>query len=288
MGELSIENCALDLTDARRDWLRQLDQQPAPLRAWLARSPTRRLGLYFEALWQFFLENDPLVELVAHNLPVRANGRTLGEFDCLYYCHARQRHVHLELAVKYFLGIDDGTTTGHSQWQQWWGPNSVDRLDLKINHLMNKQIQLGQRPEATAILADLGIVDPVLEVEIRGYLFRKRGSALPSPVGYNSQQPLAQWLFHREVAEFFATRQTARFAKLPRLLWLSKAQAKDNHCLSKSDMLTALAAHFDANTRPQLLAAFDDNGLETERFFVVPDGWPALNPSGNSIDRIKP
>lgn len=287
-GELGIDNCALDLTDARRDWLYQLDQQPAPLKTWLERSPTRRLGLYFEALWQFFLETDPLVDLVAHNLPVRANGRTLGEFDCLYYCHERQRHVHLELAVKYFLGIDDETTTGPSQWQQWWGPNSVDRLDRKISHLMNKQIQLGQRPEATAILAELGIIDPALEVEIRGYLFRKKGSTLPSPIGYNLQQPLAQWLFHSEVAEHLATSHSARFAALPRLLWLSAARARDNRCLNNGDMLTALDAHFSANARPQLLAAFDDSGLESERFFVVPDDWPSLGSADSPINGVKP
>ncbi|MEP0203049.1 MAG: DUF1853 family protein [Halioglobus sp.] len=281
-GELSIENCALDLTDARRDWLNKLDQNPTALHEWLERSPTRRLGLYFEALWQYFLETDPMVDLVAHNLAVRANGRTLGEFDCLYFCHERKRHVHLELAVKYFLGIDGETISEQSQWQQWWGPNTVDRLDLKINHLMNRQIQLGQQPEAKAALADLGIIDPILEVEIRGYLFRKNGSALPSPVGYNSQQPLAKWLFHGDASAFIATSQSARFTTLPRLHWLSAARATDNQCLSGQDMITALDAHFNTSTRPQLLAAMDENGWETERFFIVPDGWPEPEPSSPS------
>ena len=274
-GALSIENCPLDLSDARRDWLDELDRSPSALTAWLERSPIRRLGLYFEALWQYFLETDPLVDLVAHNLPVRANGRTLGEFDCLYYCHERQRHVHLELAVKYFLGIDSETTSEHSHWQQWWGPNSVDRLDLKINHLMKKQSQLGQRPEAEAVIKDLGIIDPILEVEIRGYLFRKNGSKLPSPVGYNDQHPLGQWLFHSEARAFIATFRSTQFATLPRLHWLSRAKANNNLCCSGSDLIEDLDAHFNAGTRPQLVAAFDLQGWETQRFFIVPDGWPS-------------
>ncbi|MEP4485168.1 MAG: DUF1853 family protein [Halioglobus sp.] len=281
-GDLSVDNCALELTEARRDWLHQLDGSPSALQEWLERSPTRRLGLYFEALWQYFLETDPLVDLVAHNLAVRANGRTLGEFDCLYYCHERQRHVHLELAVKYFLGIDGETASGHSQWQQWWGPNSVDRLDLKINHLMNKQIQLGQRTEAEAVLADLGIIDPILEVEIRGYLFRKTGSTLPSPMGYNSQQSLAKWLFHSDARTSIAAFQSARFTTLPRLHWLSAAKASDNDCMNGGEMMAALDAHFNTGSRPQLLAAMDETGWETERFFVVPDGWPAPEPSSQS------
>jgi len=273
-----IENCALTLTDARREWLHQLDEQPAALDAWLNRSPTRRLGLYFESLWQFFLDADPLIEPMAHNLPVRAEGRTLGEFDCLYYCHERKQHVHLELAVKYFLGIDNQTTSGHSPWQQWWGPNSVDRLDLKINHLMNKQIQLAQRPEAAVILANLGIVDPILEVEIKGYLFRKQGHTLPPPLGHNSHQPLAKWLCHGEISAYLATLQGAQFTTLPRLHWLSKAQASNNQCLSESEMLTTLSSHFAIDTRPQLLVAFDDQGRELERSFVVPNGWPSPEP----------
>jgi hypothetical protein len=275
-GNPDVTNCALSLTDDRLTWLRQLDAQPQPLQAWLERSPTRRLGLYFESLWQFFLETDPLVELVAHNLPVRTNGRTLGEFDCLYYCYERGRHVHLELAVKYFLGIDESSHTDSSYWQLWWGPNTADRLDLKVNHLMERQIQLGQGEEAKAILCDMGIENPLLEVEIKGYLFRKAGSLLPAPRGHNPQQPIAHWLFQSEAAGFLANLHSTRFAILTRLHWLSRAQAQDNHCLSEADMLAALSDHFAAHTRPLLLAAFDSRGTESERFFVVPDGWPTL------------
>jgi hypothetical protein len=246
------------------------------LQAWLEQSPTRRLGLYFESLWQFFLKADPLVELVAHNLPVRANGRTLGEFDCLYYCHERERHVHLELAVKYFLGIDESSHTDSRHWQLWWGPNTADRLDLKVSHLMEKQIQLGQGEEATAILCDLGIENPLLEVEIKGYLFRKAGSLMAAPPGHNPQRPISHWLLQSEAAVFIANLGSTHFAILTRLHWLSPAHAKDNHCLGAAAMLAVLSEHFAAHSRPLLLAAFDRQGTESERFFVVPDGWPAL------------
>ncbi|WP_265309277.1 DUF1853 family protein, partial [Pseudomonas aeruginosa] len=43
----------------------------------------RSLGLYYEHLWQFALEQAPDVRLIAANLPVRDGGHTLGELDLL-------------------------------------------------------------------------------------------------------------------------------------------------------------------------------------------------------------
>ncbi|MEQ8803961.1 MAG: DUF1853 family protein, partial [Haliea sp.] len=99
-----VTTASLTLTAARARWLQQLDRQPQPLLTWLEARPATRLGLYFEHLWHFFLQQDSATELIAHNLPLSSNGRTVGEFDCLYYCHERRRPVHLELAVKFYLG----------------------------------------------------------------------------------------------------------------------------------------------------------------------------------------
>ena len=111
--EEAVSNCGLGLTDARRSWLERLDRDARPLLEHLARRRGSRLGIYFEQLWHFFLTEDPAVDLVAHNLPVRADGRTIGEFDCLYYCRERRRHVHLELAVKYYLGYQCAAAGRH-------------------------------------------------------------------------------------------------------------------------------------------------------------------------------
>ncbi|MCW5357784.1 DUF1853 family protein, partial [Pseudomonas aeruginosa] len=64
-------------------WLREQERQPQHLAAWLAQWPRQRLGLYYEHLWQFALEQAPDVRLIAANLPVRDGGHTLGELDLL-------------------------------------------------------------------------------------------------------------------------------------------------------------------------------------------------------------
>ena len=53
------------------EWLRALDADDLPLRDWLARITSRRLGLYYEGLWQFALKQAPGVDLLASNLAIR-------------------------------------------------------------------------------------------------------------------------------------------------------------------------------------------------------------------------
>jgi uncharacterized protein len=279
----NVTNCGLSLTPARLDWLRALDRDPASLLAHIDGVQSHRLGIYFESLWHFFLAEDTQVDLVAHNLPIRHEGKTLGEFDCLYFCHQRQRHFHLELAVKYFLGNRIATSTEHaSHWREWWGPECQDRLDLKLNHLMDHQIQLSEYPEAKAALNELGIVAPAKEVEIKGYLFQAQHDLVPPPYGYNQDNALSQWVFLKDLAPFTQARAFNGFKCLEKREWLAPWQGQtatlDLPALTEHLGQRPLrnAAHAD-QIRPSLVVAIDDRGAEIERFFVVDNHWPTGN-----------
>ncbi|CAM5307721.1 hypothetical protein SSTU70S_03703 [Stutzerimonas stutzeri] len=113
------------------------DRDPSALHGWLASRSIRRLGLYYERLWQFVLCQVPDVELLAANLPIRQAGHTLGELDLLL--RAAEGVHHLELAVKFYLGLDQ--TEGHRH-DHWFGPGSLDRLDLKLAHLRKHRLPL--------------------------------------------------------------------------------------------------------------------------------------------------
>ncbi|MBN7797994.1 DUF1853 family protein [Parahaliea mediterranea] len=266
-------NADFALTPARQDWLARLDADPAPLREHLARSRSRRLGLYFERLWHFFLARDPAVELLAHNLPVRENGRTLGEFDLLYYCHERRRHCHLELAVKFYLGYSAPgcDTPGASRWRDWLGPNSRDRLDLKLDRLLDHQVRLADHPSARAVLARLGVTDPLREVEMKGYLFRHPRNPLPPPRAFNPALALHSWWRLQELPG--ALDPSLRYRVLPRLEWL--AAARDTvDAMPPPALLQALEDHFREHRQPRLVAALDDSGVEQWRCFVTDASWP--------------
>lgn len=288
-GDLRADGSLVDanftLTPQRRLWLETLDRAPQPLLEHLSHRRSHRLGIYFESLWQFFLDQDPAFELLAHNLPIHNDGRTLGEFDCLYFCRERQQVVHLELAVKFFLGFagfvggDDNTMSGNeptSHAEQWLGPDAKDRLDLKLAHLLQRQTRLSDTPAAKAALATMDIAVGITEAAFRGYLFTPGNNPLPPPPGFNVQHPLSQWFTRKAIVEnVLPEHQANAFTLLPKMQWLGPAQIDDANQILSTEQITALIErHFSADSYPLMIAALDAFGCEQHRFFVTHDGWP--------------
>ena len=267
----TLGNVELPLTDARREWLAALDRAPQRLLSHLAQRSSSRLGLDFERLWHFFLSEDAETDLVAHNLPVREAGQTVGEFDCLYYCHRRERHVHLELAVKFYLqqpGADGG------DWSHWIGPNREDRLDRKLNRLLQHQLRLAEQAAAAPALEALGISELDHELEIKGRLFHRDGAERVLPPAC---PPTAEAPWHGTLAQV-TDRLSVKYRYLPlqRAQWLSpRVAAVEDTPLSASELLPRLGQLLQATGRPQQVAALDGQGMERERFFVTPQDWGA-------------
>lgn len=232
--------------------------------------------MYFEHLWHFFLQQDPETELIAHNLPVHHQGTTLGEFDCIYYCHRRDCHVHLELAVKYFLAAPrSGNRRTEGAWCDWLGPDNRDRLDLKLDQLLQRQILLGDNPTAKQKLRDLGVVEPAREIAFKGYLFQSRTAAPPPPPAYNHDCHLNHWLGSDQIQSHATELGSEAFQILPKMRWLCRARCEQpRETVSAEQLLSLVAAYFENATYPLLIAAMDKNGVESSRFFVTPDTWP--------------
>ncbi|MDX1733730.1 MAG: DUF1853 family protein [Halioglobus sp.] len=268
-------DCKIALTAPRRAWLASLDADPQPLHAHLEARGSRRLGMYYEGLWHFLLRNDPALELVAHNQPVQHDGRTIGEFDCLYFCRERNCHVHLELTVKYYLGypVRSGSAAPSTQWL---GPNTRDRLHRKLRHLLEKQSRLADQPGARAVLAELGIDTLQREIAFRGYLFQPP-APLPYPQGHNRHSVSGSWLRIGELRQALQDMPAATFLPLPRLRWLSPAvAAASDRPQAGGEIVSTLRQRLARKPVPVLLAALDDAGAEQTRLFVTPDDWPHL------------
>lgn len=121
-------------------WLTALDAQPEPLHRALDGFRPTRLGRYAECLLEYFLTHGPSLRLVAANLPLRSNGKTLGEVDFLVDAPDGQR-LHWELAVKCYLcaPVRDGASLA-----DFVGPNLVDRFDRKRSRLLDHQLRLAE------------------------------------------------------------------------------------------------------------------------------------------------
>lgn len=269
------KHCHLQLSPQRLEWLTQLDQDPAALIEKLESINSTRLGIYFEGLWQFFIDADPALELIAANLPVREKGRTLGEFDLIYYSKTNRQHYHLELAVKFYLGLS-GTST--QRQDHWWGPNCKDRLDLKLKRLFEHQCLLSDQQQGRKELQQFTKQPIEREIAVKGMLFYPVDSS-QQPQGIDVDHQRGAWL---SLDQFKAISISGPYWKLlTRSQWLSPAVHQQSSPPGEhQDLLRQLECYFMVNERPVMVCQMEQAGdacYETGRYYITRNNWPPLN-----------
>lgn len=118
----------------------ELDHNPLPLQHFLAQLKSTRLGLRFEMLLWFWLQDNPEqryhpYEVLAHSLQQIEGARTLGELDFVVFNHQTQQLEHWEVALKYYLAESNYSLPF------WYGLNRDDRLLKKLRHFTEHQFQ---------------------------------------------------------------------------------------------------------------------------------------------------
>ncbi|OZG74012.1 hypothetical protein BTA51_09540 [Hahella sp. CCB-MM4] len=239
---------------------------------------SRFLGPYFETLWRFSIEHSQSHSLLAHGLQVTDEKRTLGEFDFLLQDKASQAIIHQEIAVKYYLGVGLPAPADTDQKLNaadcaWFGPNSIDRLDLKLHKLVQQQILLSDRRESQETLKRLDInTPPAKQILMKGYLFQPLNDDLPAPAFCHPEAAFGRWLPLESIHQLEPI--SDRWAILPKLRWLSRARSSVDHTMDFSVLRKHL---LEANGRPMLIAAMKPESkeelTEISRFFVVSDHW---------------
>lgn len=271
---------------ALADWLLRQDQDTSALLTWLAQSSVRRLGLYYERLWQFALQAAPGVELLAANLPIRQSGHTLGELDLLL--RDEEGVHHLELAVKLYLGPEhaSGDLPAH-----WLGPGSHDRLDIKLDHLSQHQLPLSARGEARAILAELAPAEAQAALWLGGYLFYPWPATCQPPQGANPQHLTGHWLHQRDWRSFVRQSRTGTWQPLPRQAWLAPARIA-THDLWPATRLEQWFDDLQPQSNAQLLVRLQPipqgDWVEQERVFLVDDDWPMPETEDQRLRSVRP
>jgi hypothetical protein len=276
-----VRSLELDLTAERNQWLLELDQNPEPIFIHLSHLKSRRLGLYFEALWHFFLMHDSQLELIAHNIPIRSDQRTLGKLDIIYRDKPSGAFTHLELAVKFYLNYQ--TIHCSSKLIDFLGPKGKDRLDKKIDRILSHQSPLSDTTEEKKTLSALGIHAIQKKIALKGWLFYYE----PLQPSAENSHPLSNHHQKGRWNHLSAFRETAHqhkhWAVLEKRNWLSPATILDadkngEHTLLTADQLiTFLGETFKTDQRPRMVCPMTQSHpmiRETERYFITPDNWP--------------
>ncbi len=255
---------------------------------------SRFLGPYFETLWRFVIEHSQSHRLIAHGLQVIKERRTLGEFDFLVQHRTSQQIIHQEIAVKYYLGVGltAGAAESHHQQDQvdsaWFGPNSIDRLDLKLHKLIEQQIHLADRPESIEVLKNLSIATlPAKQILMKGYLFQPLDGDLATPAFSHPNATLGRWLPVESINRLQDF--SDHWAILPKLQWLSRARRKTDETLNFQTLLKHVA---QTDGRPILIAAMTpaagNKMRETQRYFVVSNQWKSNALESLNINPLTP
>ena len=259
-----------------REILAALDRDPSPLERHLAGLADRRLGARFEAMWTFYLSQHPRFELLAHNLPVTRNGKTLGALDLLFRDRESDAVIHGEVAVKFYLYQPDRT---EAPLARWIGPNPDDNLALKLERLASHQLALCRGEQARTALGRAGLPVPDHTAALmKGYLFHPLGRECDPPPPINPRHPRGAWLRQRELPALLARHPACHWAIVERGEWLQPL----NPGGAADALRRRVAEHMAGSGQPLMLAmAGGDNtpGPLSRRYFVVPGKWPPYRTS---------
>lgn len=270
---------------ASADWLAALDRDPAPLLAHLAHEHDHRLGSHFESLLAFWLAwpDNPCHRLLARNVAIRRDGRTLGELDFLVEDRRHGGIEHWEVAVKFYLGTGDGRSH-----RNWIGPGLRDRLDLKLARLIDHQLPLAGLPEAAATLRPLlpagaGTTDLRPVCLLAGSLFHPAampgghpGDSAGADPALAAPNHLRGWWQHRRDFLEHPDWQALHWLRLPKANWLTPVHPTQLGDLPPPRPPAGLADDLPiAGPRSAVAVIGLRDGQEVTRGFVVGDDWPS-------------
>jgi len=255
-------------------WLSALDRTPLPLHDYIAARPTRRLGHYFESLIAFWLTHRPDTQLIATNLQVQNEQRTLGEYDFLFL-DAGAAICHWETAVKFYLQLEP-----LAEQHSFIGPGTRDRLDLKLDRVFQHQLLLGQSQAGLQALPR-GIRLDKAQAFIKGYLFYHASAPGKFAVNGVSAAHLSGWWVRHTRESLPQASADSRWIIQPRLRWLAPARLPDDaDVMVHATLIDKLDERFSAG--PEAVLVFEMKRAATggwheiSRGFVVCSNWPAI------------
>ncbi|MBW7472472.1 DUF1853 family protein [Marinobacter sp. M216] len=249
--------------------LREWDRLPDTAPALLGQPPQRRLGFYFERLYEVLLSDLLGWKILLKNAQIQSNGHTLGELDFIVHNTTDDRIEHHEVAIKYYLGVP--SPGGDALW---YGPNARDRLDIKSDRLINHQSQRTHQPETLELLSSHGISGPLTaRIFMPGYLFYPLNRPLAAPDMAPANHLRGWWAYTDELEQA----DTSSWVQLRKPHWVGPWCQAQRPATEETAQTLAM---INEDRIPRLFSelGYDRSTktwIECRRVFVVPPSWPS-------------
>lgn len=232
----------------------------ARLSSFMSERKEHRVGHYFENLVHFWLKHIRNVEIIDHRRQVRDEDRTVGEIDFVFRDEAA-RLVHWETAIKFYLktpALDDAIP-------RYLGPNTADSLERKIAHLRDHQL-----PLSTRVHGQIDIHHAFVKGRIYQHPSDKAATEGPNELAPGHLRGI--WIHECELAALIETQAATspRFTILNKPFWLTRPDESS----SGTELARTVAKHFTQSPNSLHIAAYNRDQKETDRLFVVTNGWP--------------
>ncbi len=221
-------------------------------------------GKQMEHYFGQYLEVHPNYNIIAKNVAIRENKITLGELDFLVEDLTSKKHLHIEMACKFYVykpSAKNDTLEG------WIGPNGKDSLARKLNHLREKQFPLLHHPACEVVLKKYGLKANKISQQLYmpGLLFLPFGFNYP----FNTLNPNAlagYWLSNDQFDQ--TDFKGASFYLPPKKEWLHTPHAATSW-ISEKEAKILVKFHLQNHKAPMCWLQQKNGSLE--RFFVIKD-----------------
>lgn len=244
---------------------RPIDEQD--LAAFLTQYTSFRVGHYFEGLVLYWLEHICHLKIIAKQLQVFEENRTVGEIDFIFEDETGILH-HWETAVKFYLHFPQNNPTG----SHFIGPNAIDTFEKKSKRLLEHQLPFSQKhfPEVEKRNAFM-----------KGTIFYHPDETPPTqlPETMSVDHLKGTWIRYSELPRLNDQNETHLFRILHKPYWLSPevCHSSNDNLKSFEELTSQIDAHFLNSARPLLVSVLSNQQTvyrEVDRVFIVSESWP--------------
>ncbi len=226
------------------------------------------LGKHVEAVFSQRIMESDTYDLIAENIQIQHEGRTLGELDFILQEKSSKKMIHVELVYKFYVFKDE---MGESELAKWIGPNAKDKLEFKMKKLSSHQFPLLRHSATLPYLKKLGLDVDRIEQELcfMGELYLPHSSSQSS---FSSLSPMAingVWYSYSDFSELKSYDLEFHVCAKPE--WLLPSISE-----SWYDQESACTKVKESLSQGRSPMVWIRENSKTRRCFVLGDDWKEL------------